>query len=283
MPAEDLGRSDAGWQPSGSTRLGAVIGSPVRHSQSPALFNAAYRGLGLDRLFVAFEVAPGDAGSALASMRTLGIDHLSVTMPHKTDVARAVDELTDEARALDAVNCVVHANGKLVGHNTDGPGFLAAVAHETGFAPEGRSCAVVGAGGAARAVILSLARAGASEVVVVNRTRDRAESAAVLAGPAGRVGDASDLGGVDLVVDATPAGMAGQVDLPFDPAVLTHHQIVADLVYHPAETPLIAAARARGITAVNGLGMLVHQAAVQFELVTGVEAPVQTMWRAVAS
>ncbi len=268
---------------SGSTRLGAVIGSPVRHSLSPVLFNAAYDALGLDRVFVAFEVAEGDASAALGAMATLGIDHLSVTMPHKTDVARSVDELTDEARLLDAVNCVVRTEGRLVGHNTDGPGLLAALAHETGFSAQGKSCAVVGAGGAARAVILSLARAGASEVVVVNRTRDKAESGAALAGPLGRVGDTSDIGAVDLVVDATPAGMAGQIDLPFDPALLNRHQIVADLVYHPAETPLIAAARGRGITAVNGLGMLVHQAAIQFELATGVAAPVKTMWDAAAT
>ncbi len=266
----------------GSTRLDAVIGSPVRHSLSPVIFNAAYDALGLDRVFVALDVAEGDASQAIDAMRTLGIDHLSVTMPHKTEVAHAVDELTDEARLLDAVNCVVHAGGKLIGHNTDGPGLLAALDHETGFAPQGKSCAVVGAGGAARAVVVSLARAGASEVVVINRSRDRAESAAALAGRTGRVGDPSDLGGVDLVVDATPAGMTGQPEVPFDPSVLTHHQVVADLVYHPAETPLIAAARARGITAVNGLGMLVHQAAIQFELVTGLDAPTETMWAAAA-
>jgi shikimate dehydrogenase len=268
---------------SGSTRLGAVIGCPVHHSRSPSLFNAAYAALGLDRVFVAFEVAPGAAGGALVAMRTLGIDHLSVTMPHKTDVANAVDELTDEARLLDAVNCVVNHDGTLIGHNTDGPGLLAALAHESGFDPAGRSCAVVGAGGAARAVVLALARAGASEVVVVNRTRANAESAALLAGPSGRVGSASDLGGVDLVVDATPSGMAGQPDLSFDPSVLTHGQLVADLVYHPAQTPLVAAARAQGITAVNGLGMLVHQAAVQFELVTGVPAPLKAMWAAAST
>ncbi len=255
----------------------------MRHSLSPRLFNAAYRDLGLDRVFVAFEVPPGGAPEALASMHTLGIDHLAVTMPHKTDVAQAVDGLSDEARLLDAVNCVVRRDGRLEGHNTDGAGLLAALALQSGFVAEGRSCAVVGAGGAARAVVLSLARAGAAEVVVVNRTRDKAESAAALAGPHGRVGAPSDLGGVDLVVDATPAGMAGHRDLPFDPSVLTAHQIVADLVYHPAETPLVAAARRRGITAVNGLGMLVHQAAIQFELVTGVDAPVSTMWTAGAS
>ncbi len=222
-------------------------------------------------------MAEGGASAALDAMRVLGIDAYSVTMPHKEAVAAAVDRLSDDARLLAAANCVIRDGDVLTGHNTDGPGFVRAVRAETGFDPHGRRCAVVGAGGAARAVVLALARAGAAEIVVVNRTPARGEQAAALAGAAGRVGTGADLAGADLVVDATPAGMDGHPPLAFEPDALGRAAVVADLVYHPATTPLLAAARARGLTAVNGLGMLVHQAALQFELATGCDAPLEAM------
>lgn len=262
---------------SGTTRLGAVIGQPVRHSLSPAIFNAAFRARGLDWAFVALEVAPGGVPAALAGVRALGIGGLSVTMPHKTAVAREVDELSDDARLLDAVNSVVNEDGVLIGSNTDGQGFVAALAADAGFDPAGRRAVVLGAGGAARAVVLALARAGAAEVVVVNRTAARAEQAAALAGGQGRVGTARDVTDADLVVNATPQGMGDAAVTPIDPELLRVGQVVADLVYEPAETPLLAAARARGVTAVNGLGMLVHQAAVQWARWTAQHPPVDVM------
>lgn len=228
-------------------------------------------------MFVAFEVPDGQVEGALAAMRALGIDWLSVTMPHKTAAARGVDRITDDARILDAVNCIVDVGGVLEGDNTDGQGFVRALARDTGFAPGGSSCAVVGAGGAARAVVLALARAGAREVVVVNRSGVRAERAAALAGEAGRVGGIADVADVDLVVNATPVGMAGDDGSPFDVGPLAAHAIVADLVYEPETTPVVAAARARGLRAVNGLGMLVDQAALQFEKVVGQAAPIDAM------
>jgi shikimate dehydrogenase len=226
---------------------------------------------------VAFEVQAGGAPTALDAMRALGIDAYSVTMPHKEAVAAAVDHLSADARRLAAVNCVTRDGELLTGHNTDGPGFVRALVDETGFAPSGARCVVVGAGGAARAVVLALSRAGAAEVVVVNRTPARGEAAAALAGPVGRLGGAAELRAADLVVDATPAGMAGHDPLAVDPDLLGPATVVADLVYHPATTPLLTAARERGLVAVNGLGMLVHQAAIQFELATGSEAPIEVM------
>jgi shikimate dehydrogenase len=269
--------------PTGSTRVAAVIGDPVRHSQSPAIYNAAFAALGLDWVFVAFEVPDGQAVAALDGARRLGIDWLSVTMPHKTAVAHAVDRLSDDARALGAVNCVVRDGDALVGHNTDGPGFIRALHAELGVDPGGRACAVVGAGGAARAVVLALARASAASVLVVNRTPSRAEAAAELAGARGVVGTEADLASVDLVVNATPRGMAHDPGLPFDPDVLRTGQVVADLIYQPAETALLAAARARGLPVMNGLGMLVHQAAVQLEHATGAAPPVGVMLDAVSA
>lgn len=270
--------------PGGSTRLAAVIGSPVRHSLSPAMHNAAFAALDLDWTYVALEVRPGDLPAALAGMRAFGLAGLSVTIPHKAAVLAEVDEASDAATAVGAVNTVVPAgDGRLRGENTDAAGFLAALADE-GFDPAGHPCLVVGAGGAARAVVHALSGAGAAEVVVVNRSRERGEAAAALAGTAGRVGTAADAAGVDLVVNATPLGLAGSDRglVPLNPVHLGKGQLVVDLVPNPAVTPLMAAARAAGAQAVGGLGMLVHQGALAFELWTGQPAPLEVMRRAAA-
>ena len=278
-----LGRALHGRAPTGTTRLGAVIGHPIRHSLSPTIYNAAFAAVDLDWVFVAFDVAEGAGGDAVHAMRVLGIDWLSVTMPHKAVAADAVDELTDDARALHAVNCVVNREGRLVGHSTDGAGFVRALQAEVGFTPAGRSCAVLGAGGAARAVVLALARAGASEVVVFNRTRSRAEEAAALAADVARVGSDPDVTGADLVVNATSVGMGGDARSPIDPDRLREGQVVADLVYEPPVTRLLAAAAARGLVTVNGVGMLVQQAGLQFEQVIGQPAPIDAMDEAARS
>jgi len=279
--ASDL---DAVAGPSAATRVVGVMGHPVAHSLSPRLHNAAFAALGVDWVSVGFPVPPGRAADALAGARTLGIAGLSVTMPHKEDVAAAVDACTATAARLGAVNCVVDVDGRWEGDNTDGAGLLAALVRRHGFDPAGTRCLVVGAGGAARAVVAALGDAGVDEVVVANRTRARAEAAAALAGPAGHAGEA-DPAGCDLVVNATPAGMGDVAGAPsgwpVDPARLTPGQLVVDLVYHPPETPWLAAAASRGCRTANGLGMLVHQAARQIERWTGAEAPVAAMWAAV--
>jgi shikimate dehydrogenase len=265
--------------PGSHTRLAAVIGFPVRHSLSPAMHNAAFVELALDWVYVACEVAPGAVEWAFAGVRALGLGGLSVTIPHKEAALDAVDEVSDAARAVGAVNTVVPVgNGRLRGDNTDGAGFLASLADQ-GFDPDGRVCAVLGAGGAARAVVYALAGAGAAEVVVVNRTPARTETTATLAGAAGRVGAPADVRSADLVVNATPIGLAGSGpdELPVDPELLRQGQLVVDLVPNPAVTPLMRAARARGAGDAGGLGMLVHQGALAFELWTGHPAPVEVM------
>ena len=266
---------------SGASRLAAVIGDPVRHSLSPTLLNAAFAEAGLDWHFVALEVAAGRSDEALDAVRALGLAGLSVTMPHKAAVAAAVDHRTEQAEVLDAVNCVVVEGGRLVGHNTDGDGFLDGLRHDTGFDPAGRSTVVIGAGGAARAVVLALARAGAAEVAVVNRTASRAEVAAGLAGPVGRVVLSDELSdtvaAADLVVNATSVGMTDDGALPVDPESVAVGAIAVDLIYHPPQTAWLAALRGRGIEAHNGLSMLVFQAAHAFRLWTGSEAPVAVM------
>lgn len=262
---------------SGTTRVAAVIGDPVRHSLSPVIHNAAFAEAGLDWVFVAFEVIDGDAPAAVAGAKALGIDGMSVTMPHKATVIEALDRLTPTAQRLGAVNAIVREGTEFVGHSTDGAGLVDALAYDEGFSPEGRSCVVIGAGGAARAVILALADAGANEVVVVNRTEANAKIAAELAGKAGRVGTEDDVRAADLVVNATPMGMGGD-DQPAVSGSLFHsNQLVVDLVYAPPITPTIQVARAAGAHAVGGLGMLVHQAAHAFTLWTGQEAPLPAM------
>jgi shikimate dehydrogenase len=268
----------------GHTRAAGVIGTPIRHSLSPAIFNAAFGAAGLDWTYLAFDVPEGAAGLALGGMRALGIDGLSVTMPHKAAVLDGLDELSPDAEALGAVNCISRRGGILRGDNTDGPGLVDALRLDDGVEVAGLRSAVIGAGGAGRAVARALVAAGASEVVVVNRSSGPAERAVALAGPGARVGRPEDVGEVELVVNATPLGMgvvvttAGEPEpLPVDPDRLGAGQIVVDLVYHPPVTPLLTAARERGARGINGLGMLIHQAAHAFRLWTSEEPPVEAM------
>ena len=264
-----------------ATHVAGVIGDPVRHSLSPAIHNAAFRALDLDWVYVAFPVAAGDGAAAIRAVRTLGLAGLNVTMPHKHDVLSELDHLSATAAALEAVNTVHRLGDALHGENTDGAGFLDALHHDEGFDPAGRNVVVLGAGGAARAVVLALARAGAAEVAILNRTATKAQLAADLAPPGiARPGTDDDLAQADLVVNATPIGMHGtatQEALPLDPKRLKPGQLVVDLVYHPLRTPLLAAARERGAIPVTGLGMLIHQAAHAFRLWTGEDPPLEVM------
>lgn len=275
------------WPTAGS-RVVATIGDPVSHSLSPLLHQAAFDAMELDWVSVAFPVAAGFAPRALEAMRVLEIAGLSVTMPHKSDAVGACDELTPLARRLGAVNCVTNRDGRLVGDSTDGPGLVEALVRATGSGADGLRCVVIGAGGAGRAAVAALADAGAAEVVVVNRTPERARVAAALAGPAGRVGEPGDVREAELVVHATPFGMSGSDDRPSDVehpfADLLHEgQIVMDLVYEPRETALLRSAARRGAVTVGGLGMLVEQAAIALEAWTGMKAPTKSMWDAAVS
>ncbi len=268
----------------GTTRIAAVVGSPVSHSRSPLLANAAFAADGLDWAMVAFEVAPGAAGDAVVAMRTLGLGGLMVTMPHKTDIAAVLDRLTPAATALGAVNSVAWEGSELVGDNTDGPGLVTSLQVDEGVDLAGQRCVVLGAGGAARSVVWALAGAGAAEVVVVARHPQRAAAAARLAGARGRVGVEADVGAAQLIVNATPVGMGSAAGspgpLPVAAAVLGGGQVVVDLVYQPLETPLLRAAAAVGAHPVDGLGMLVHQAATTIERWTGQAPDLAAMRRA---
>lgn len=270
----------------GYTHLAAIIGDPVRHSLSPVMHNAAFAAVDLDWLFVALPVERGAGAHAMDAIRVLGIEGLSVTMPHKADAAAACDELRGDAARLRSVNCVSRGPGRtLVGESTDGEGFIRSL-REEGHDPSGRRALVLGAGGAARAVVLALAQAGASVAVSARRAEAAADAAALTDGieavewPA--VADAARAR--DLVVNATPIGMSGGDEtgtLPFLPGHFGPGQVVADLVYQPRRTALLELAAAGGAATVEGVGMLVHQGAIAFERWTAREAPVAVMRAAV--
>lgn len=255
----------------------AVIGDPVAHSLSPAMHNRALAACGLPGVYVGFHVT--DLAAAVAGIRALGIRGVSVTLPHKVAVMRLLDEIDETARAVGAVNTIVNRSGVLKGSNSDGLGALKAL--ETATAVAGRRVAVLGAGGAARAVAWTLSRAGA-EVALFNRT---AAKAAALAGQLGlQWAPLNDLDRWEaaILVNTTPVGMAPDTRaLPVDPGLLDRNMVVMDIVYNPLETALLTAARRRGCTVVDGAQMLVFQGAAQFERWTGVAAPVAVMRQAV--
>ena len=274
-------RPDAAAWPTATTRLAGVLGHPIKHSLSPVLHNAAFAEVGLDWAYVAFDVAEGACADAVTAIRALGLQGLSVTMPHKRAAALACDELSPTAASLGVANTIVRRGDRLLGDATDGPGFLASL-RAAGHDPAGCAALVLGAGGAACAVVHALAGAGAARVGVVARRPDAAAEVAALAGAAGAVATIAEVAAADFIVNATSVGMtgtpgAGATPLGLDPAALHIGQVVVDLVYHPLRTPLLIGAEAAGAAPVDGLGMLVHQAALAFELWTGIGAPLGVM------
>jgi shikimate dehydrogenase len=262
----------------GATKLCAVIGDPVRHSLSPTLHNAAFAALDLDWVYVAFPVTAGSGAAAIAAFRTLGISGFSVTMPHKFAVAAAVDRLTPHAKALGSCNTVFRDPtdpSVIWGDSTDGPGFLGGLS-ENLVDPIGKRFVVIGAGGAGRAVIDALGRAQVADIAVINRDAAKSQSAACLA-PMARVGTFNDIAESDVIVNATSLGMRADDALPCPLELLQSHHVVNDLIYSPAQTPFLAGAAARGAMGFNGLPMLVHQAAAQFQRWTSCSAPIDVM------
>lgn len=274
----------------GYTHLAAVIGDPVRHSLSPAMHNAAFAAADLDWLFVALPVERGAGAQAMDAIRVMGIEGVSVTMPHKADAAAACDELRGDAARLRSVNCVSRgAGGTLVGESTDGEGLLRSL-REEGHDPGSASALVLGAGGAARAVVLALAQAGAAVRVAARRAAAAADAAALAPGaePVAWTDAGLVARSCTLIVNATPIGMGGGAPaggqpgaLPFAAGDLGPGHVVVDLVYHPLRTALLELAAERGAATVEGVGMLVHQGAIAFERWTGVPAPVAVMRAAV--
>ncbi len=268
--------------PSARTVVAGVVGNPVRHSKSPVLHNAAFRHLGSDWTYVAFEVPEGHGDRIVESMRTFGLGGLSVTMPFKQAVAAAADRVTPAVERLGVANTLFWDGDEIVADSTDGDGLVAAHHEEFGSSLNGRAVAVIGAGGAARSIIEAVGRAGASDIAVVNRTAATAADAAELAAAA-RVAEPDAVRDCHVVINATSVGMDGGPDpdsWPIDPRFLREGHEVVDIVYQPARTPLMRIAEDHGARVTNGLGMLIHQAGLQIVRFTGVEPPLGAMRQA---
>lgn len=276
---------------SGRARLAGVIGYPIAHSLSPRLHGHWLDSLEIDGAYLPLAIAPEHLHEAVRGLAHAGFRGLNVTVPHKRAVMALCHGVSEGARAIGAVNTLVFADGRIEGSNSDGFGFMQNLrAAAPSWTPGAGPAVVLGAGGAARAVIWSLLDAGVPEIRLTNRTRETADrlAAAFRDGAGGTVtvddwaGGGQALAGAALLVNATSLGMVGQPPLRIDLTALAGDAVVTDLVYNPLETPLLAAARENGNPAVDGLGMLLHQARPGFAAWFGVEPPVdETLRRSV--
>ena len=260
------------------TSLLGVLGWPLEHSLSPVIHHAAFRRLDLDWVYLPFPVEPESLGDAITGLRALGAVGANVTMPHKETVIEHVDDLSGDARSIGAVNTIQRLGDRLIGHNTDVDGFASFMSDDAGLDVSDSNCLVLGAGGAARAVVCALARMGAEAIAVAARRTDQSEQVVALSPRTERVEwtDATNrILEFDLVVNATPVGMQGE-ELLAD-AAFREGQAVVDLIYDPPMTPLVERARHAGAAGWGGLGMLVHQAAASLRIWSGQEAPLEAM------
>jgi shikimate dehydrogenase len=270
----------------GKTKVAGIMGWPVSHSKSPALHGFWLREHGIDGIYVPFPVEPADLKKALQALPALGIVGVNLTVPHKETAISQMDDVTSAARRIGAINTIqVKDDGRLIADNTDVTGFMAHLRQSApSWNPASGPAVVLGAGGASRAVCVGLIDAGCPEIRLVNRTPERAQKLAKVIG--GNIkGIAWDdraraLPDAALVVNTTTLGMVGQPALELDLAALPSHAVVNDIVYAPLETPLLANARARGLTTVDGLGMLLHQAVPAFAAWFGVTPQVTPALRA---
>jgi shikimate dehydrogenase len=274
-----------------NTQLCAVIGNPVGHSLSPAIHNAAFEELDLDFVYVAFQVE--DVKGVLAGMRAIkSFRGMSVTIPHKTEVMKYVDEIAEVDRSIGSINTVIHEQDKLIGLGTDGAGALKALA-DSGVEVDGKNILMLGAGGAARAISFTLAWKtklaelsilDIDEALLQGLTTDlETGTDAVINGELLTDSSlATSMEPADVIIHCTPVGMHPKVDASLIPPELFRpEQVVFDIVYTPLETKLQAEARSRGLKVISGVEMFVNQAALQFERFTGVDAPVEVMRRVV--
>jgi len=273
---------------SGKTKVCALIGDPIEHTMSPAMHNAAFNELGLDYVYVAFGVKPDELAGAINGMKSLGMPGWNVTIPHKVNVIQLLDKLDPLAEKIGAVNTVVNDNGILTGHNTDATGFLQAML-EKGVEPKGKKIAIMGAGGAARAVSFILADRGAYPVIL-NRIEelDWAVNLAAMISkefaievPALEL-TKENLGNVlenaEILVNATSVGMSPNNDVsPAPPELMKADLTVYDVIYNPIQTRLLRDAEAVGATTIGGIDMLVWQGIMAFEKWTGKKPPFDLM------
>ncbi len=259
-----------------------IIGCPLGHSISPAMHNAAFKELDLDFEYVPLEVDPEDLGEALKGLRAMHFAGFNVTIPHKETIVPYLDEVTQLARRIGAVNTVLNQEGKLVGYNTDGPGFIDSLKEDAGFNPKGKKCVILGAGGAGRAVAVSLSQNGSELISIYDIFSEKAEKLAEYINGAVVKDLQKEIAAANLLVNASPIGMQPNIDDSPLPENIKLHQklLVYDLIYNPPETKLLHLAKKAQAKAISGLGMLVRQGALAFTIFCGKTAPVEIMWQA---
>ena len=257
----------------------AVIGYPLGHTISPAMHNAGYKHLKLDYEYVPLEVDPKDLKEAVDGMRALHFAGFNVTIPHKETIVPYLDEVTAMAREIGAVNTVQNQEGKLIGFNTDGPGFIESLIFDAGFEPKGKKCLILGAGGAGRALAVSLMQNHAKSIVIYDTAVEKAEALAGYVQGKAAKDLQKEIDNANLLVNASPIGMHPKIeDCPLPENIKLHKKLcVYDLVYNPQETKLLAMAKRSGAKAVSGLGMLARQGALAFTVFTGHSAPFEVM------
>jgi shikimate dehydrogenase len=273
----------------GSTRIVGVFGSPVTHTASPAMHNAAFTALQMNWVYLAFHVEPQNLRPALLGARAMGLCGVNLTVPHKLLGLDAIDEIDPEARKLGAVNTVAIENGKLRGFNTDGYGFAKAIKEDFNMSLKDKRVLILGAGGAGRAIAIKCALEGAAKVIVANRTTARTEpigkeiaatKAAVQTLPLSAKEIGRVIGDVDLLVNATTVGLQPGESLGLNAGMFSSKLAVYDTIYQPAQTELLNLASEAGAKVSNGLSMLLHQGAQAFEIWTKRKAPLPVMRRA---
>jgi len=269
-----------------ATRLCAVLGSPIRHSASPAMHNAAFAALGLNWRYLAFEVDPKNLRAAIEGARALNLAGLNLTVPHKLLAVDMVDELDTSAKTWGAVNTIKFENGRAIGFNTDAEAIVTSLREDLKVELRGAKVLLLGAGGAGRTAALKLAAENVAELFLVNRTASKTvEITAEIKKqfPSIKVSVGYPKSDVDLLLNATSLGLKPEDAAPLDEKLysLKQTRAVYDMIYKPAETKLLVAAQAAGCRTANGIGMLVHQGAKAFHIWTGQPAPVAVMRRAV--
>lgn len=272
-----------------------VMGHPIGHSKSPLFQQAGLDELGINETFEAWDVPPENLEDKVSSFRSEGFIAACITLPHKQAVIPLVDELTDAARAIGAVNWIFNRNGKLAGHNTDGTGFLRAVKEKAGFDPHGADAVVFGAGGAARAIVYALKSAGIARLTIANRTVEKAQHLASefsegrfkpVAIGMSRNELSNYVPYATLVVNTTSLGMSGgpaEMATPVTADMISADALGYDAVYAPPMTRFLREVDKAGATSAGGLTMLVFQGIEGFEIATGQKAPVETMFSAIGN
>ncbi len=272
----------------GRTRLTGIIGDPVEHSLSPLIHNTAFQVLNLNWCYIPLLVRSENLTKALSGLVSLNFAGVNVTMPHKKEVITLLDEVGSYAQIVGAVNTIRVEGEKLVGFNTDGRGFITSLESENNYNPQGKNVVIIGAGGAARAVAISLSLSEIKHLTIVNRTLGRAEELRQLIKnhfPSEHVEAKdlkqdlmSDFETANLIVNATSVGMEPNInEIPIPEDLINESHFVYDLIYQPRQTLLLKKAREKGAVVSNGLGMLLYQAAASFEIWTGKEAPITVM------